>query len=193
VCATLRRWIDHQQRELPWLAGPCLSAVHRVGVTPPSGGDLRIVQRFLVGAEADAPTVIEAINRCIAAAGDPGPALPPDAQGALAAAVERFFELLTAAYGQLHAAVRTGHRRDTEKVIAQWQERLDDAADDVDERAQVLSGERPTIAPAPKPSWGNRDRPGCALTFVVVALLTAAALVWGVLSGWPAEPFPFSP
>jgi hypothetical protein len=191
VCATLRRWSEHQQRELPWLAGPCLSAVHRAGVTVPSTGHLHVVQRFLVGAEAEPDTVLAAIDHCLAEVGDAGPELPPDARGALAAAVDRFFELLTSAYAQLHHPVRTGHRRDAEDVIALWQPRLDDAADDVDERAKVLTGQRQVAPPPSKPPRGTRDRPGCALVFVVLALLTAFLLVSAVLQGWPAQPVDF--
>ena len=191
VCATLRRWTERQQRELPWLAGPALSAVRRAGVTVESGGSLRVVQRFLVGAEADAGAVRGAVHRCLDEAGDAGPPLPPDAAGALAQAVEHFFDLLTTVYAELHEPVRSGHRRDAEDVIARWQSRLDDAADEIDERAKVLTGERSVTAAAPKPGWGNRDRPGCALGFVVVALLTAAVLVWAVMHGWPAQPLEF--
>ena len=191
VCATLRRWHEHQQRELPWLAGPGLSALRRAGVSAPSDGDLRIVQRFLVGAESDAQSVLRAIERCAAEAGDPGPPMPPDARGALADAVDRFFDLLTAAYAQVHVPVRTGHRRDADDVIALWQPRLDDAADDVDERAKVVTGEHAVRSAPAKLAWGSRDRPGCALAFVVVALLVAAGLVWSVMNGWPAEPIPF--
>ena len=188
VCAMLRRWNERGQRELPWLAGPALSAVGRAGVVVTPDGSVRVVQRFLVGAEADAGAVLGAIDRCLAEAADAGPALPPDAAGALADAVEHFFDLLTALYAELHDPVRTGHRRDAEDLIARWQPRLDDAADDVDERAKVLTGERRVTTSAPKRAWGTRDRPGCAVGFVVVALLTAAVLVWAVMHGWPAQP-----
>ena len=191
VCRTLRRWNEHQQRELPWLAGPGLSALRRTGVTPPPAGDLKTVERFLVGVETDPQAVRAAIDRCVAAAGDPGPPLPPDAIGALDDAVRRFFELLVRAFTELHQSVRTGHRRNADEIIALWQDRLDAAAEDIDERAKVLSGERPVSAPRPKPARGSRDHPGCALAFVVIALLTAAVLVWAVVHGWPAQPVEF--
>ena len=191
MCAALRRWRDHQQRELPWLAGGFLSAVGRAGVSVASTPDLRAVQRFLVGAEADADAVGAAINGCLDAAGEPGPAVAPDARGALVQASDHYLELLTTAYTQLHQPVRTGHRRDADDVVRLWQTRLDDAADAVDERAKVLTGERPTTAVPRKPARGTRDRPGCALGFVAIALLAAAALVWAVLNGWPVEPLPF--
>ena len=99
-------------------------------------------------------------------------------------------ELLVSVYGELHAAVRSGHRRDTDELIARWQPRLDDAADEVDDRAKLLSGQRPPPVRAKRP-WGTRDRPGCALAFVALALVAAAAMVWAVLQGWPAEPVSF--
>lgn len=191
VCQTLRRWNAHQHRELPWLAGPGLSALRRTGVTPPPAGDLKTVERFLVGAETDPQAVMAAVDRCVAEAGERGAPLPPDASGALADAVDRFFDLLVAAFAQLHQPVGAGHRRKVDEIIALWQDRLDEAADDIEERAKVLSGEHRVAAPPPKPAWGSRDRPGCALAFVVIALLTAAVLVWAVMQGWPAQPVDF--
>ena len=150
-----------------------------------------MVQRFLIGAESDAEAVMAAIDGCVAEAGDPGPPIPPDARGAVADAVDRFFDLLAAAYARMHEPARSGHRRDLDDLVAQWQPRLDEAATDVEERAKVLAGRTPAVPVAAKRPWGTRDRPGCALGFVVVALVTAAALVWAVLHGWPAEPVSF--
>lgn len=188
VCATLRTWSAQGQGELPWLAGPGLSAVRRAGAAVPFDEDLKVIERFLVGAQADAHIVEAAVDRCAEHAGDPGPALPPDAGGALAEAVEHFFELLTGAYAQLHAPVRGAHRRDADQVLAQWRPRLDEAGDEAQERAKVLTGERPVATARRKPARGSRDRPGCAIAFVGAALLTAAVMVWAVLHGWPAQP-----
>lgn len=192
MCGSLGRWRDNQQRELPWLAGGAFSALQRVSVTPPTGAGVQMIERFLVGGERDAATVQDAVNRCLGAVGDPGPPLPPDARGALVDAVERFFDLLGDVYGELHPVVRDGHRRYVDQTLAQWQRRLDAAADDIEERALLLAGFHTPIPPPPKRPRGSRDHPGVALAFVVLALLGAGVMLYAVLHGWPMEPFDFA-
>ena len=188
----LGKWRDNQQRELPWLAGAAFSALQRANVKPPAGAGVKTLERFLVGVERDENVVLDAINRCVAAVGDPGPPLPLDARGALVDAVERFFDLLADVYAALHPVVRDGHRRYVDQVLDQWQPRLDAAAADIEDRALRLSGvNRPVGAPAKRPR-GSRDRPGVALLFVVLALLGAAVMLYAVLHGWPMEPFDFA-
>ena len=187
----LGRWRDNQQRELPWSAGAAFSALHRVDVPPPSGASVQTLERFLVGGERNPDAVRDAINRCHSALGQPAPPLPPDAQGALVAAVERFFDLLADLYGALHPVVRDGHRRYVDQVLAQWQPRLDAAAAEIDERAEVLAGLHTPWTPPAKRHRGSKDRPGVALAFVVLAVLGAALMLYAVLNGWPMEPFEF--
>lgn len=189
VCSKLQLWRDRGQRELPWLAGPAFSALASVSVAPPEGADLTVLKRFLIGMEADAPLVLESIDRCAVEAGPPGPPLPPDARGALVDATDRFFDLLAEAYGSMHTTVRTGHRRYVEDLLAEWQPRLDEAAADIKERADVLQGRRrPAAAPPRKPV---PERSGLAAFFVLLALLGATAVLWLVVQGWPLVPVGF--
>ena len=191
VCRTTARWRDRGQRELPWLAGPCLSALRKVDVAPPKGSDVMLVQRFLVGAETEPAPVAEAVQRCRAQRGDQAPPLPPDARGALVDAVEHFFNTLVAAYGQAHEGARSGHRRDVDQALASWQERLDQAAEEVDDRTQVLLGLRAARSAPTRRRRRHPDRPAFATGFVLIALLTALVVMWLVLQGWPAQPVSF--
>ena len=187
VCRTFAQWRSRSQRELPWLAGPAFSALGAVAIPPPAGEDVRVVERFLLGAETDPQRVRASIEACKADAEEPV-AQPPDARGALLAAVERFFDVLGETYAQLHRPVRDGHRRYVDEAVSERQPALDLAASDIRERTLVLRGRAPVVAPPPR---RVPDRAGLALGFVLLALLTAATIVWLVLQGWPMEPVPF--
>ena len=186
-------WNDRGQRELPWLAGPAFSALQLLGVTLPRGPDVLVVERFLVGTPTSPERLASALDSCEVAAGGASPGLAPDARGAVVEGTERFFELLAQTYEELHPSVRDGSRRITDEIVALWQRRLDSAADDLHFRATRL------VTPSAPPPRERRkitgrrrraDRPGFALLFVVVALLTAAYMLWMVLQGWPAVSVP---
>lgn len=148
---------------------------------------VRTVGRFLVGAETDADAVLDAVDRCIALAGDEGPPLPPDARGVLIDATDRFFDLLSEAYGDVHTAVRRDDPGAADRAVDRWQIELRGAAEDVDDRAAVLRGLRPTPANGPRDGRSPADHPGLAMAFVALAIVTAAVVMWLVLHGWPAQ------
>ena len=186
VCRTFDQWRTHAQRELPWLAGPAFSALAAIEVPPPAGEEVRVLERFLLGAETDAGRVRTAIVACSA---DPlPPPQPPDARGTLVDAVERFFAELADTYAALHHAIREGHRRYANDTVADRQATLDDAAAAIEERTLVLRGMAHVPVPPPRPV---RDRGAFAVVFAALALLTAAVVVWMVLQGWPMAPVPF--
>lgn len=186
VCATFAQWRQHSQRELPWLAGPAFSALNAIDVPPPAGDQVRVLERFLVGAETDPGRVRTAIVAC---SGETLPApQPPDARGALVDAVDRFFGELTQTYDELHQAIRDGHRRYADDTVAARQPALDAAADAIEDRSLVLRG---LAHVAPPPARKVRDRGAFAVVFAALALMTAAVVVWLVLQGWPMQPVPF--
>ena len=185
VCASLRQWQERGERELPWLAGAGLSALGRVAAAPTGGTELQVLERFLVGGETDPERVRIALAILEVREDRDLPALPPDARGGLAAAVARFFEVLGLAYAACHRAVRDGHRRRVDEIVAQWQPQLDSAAAVINERAQVLTGRTPHVAvPAPR---FVPDRLGLAVGYAVLAVLGASAVLWLVLQGWPMK------
>lgn len=173
------------------MSGPYFSAVDSLGVTPPRLDQAKLLERFLIGVETDPEVVLDAIDGCAAAAGPPGPPPAPDARGALLNAAQGFFELLETAYSELHPLVRDERRRQTEDAVARWQDRLEAAAADVAERAQLLAGLRVRAASVPRPGRRSRDRPALAVAFVIVALLLAGSVLWLVQHGWPIEPVTF--
>ena len=186
VCRTFEQWRKHSQRELPWLAGPAFSALNVIAVAPPDGEEVRVLERFLVGAETDPGRVRTAIVAC---SGEALPApQPPDARGALVDAVDRFFIELGETYTELHQAIRDGHRRYADDTFAQRQPALDDAADAIEERTLVLRGRAHVQPPPGRPV---RDRGAFAVVFAALALLTAGVVVWLVLQGWPMQRVPF--
>ena len=186
VCRTFEQWRVRSQRELPWLAGPAFSALSTIDVAPSAGDHVRVLERFLVGAETDAGKIRTAIVTC---SGEPLPApQPPDARGALVEAVERFFAELGDIYAEMHHSVRDGHRRYADDTIAARQSDLDAAAAAIEERTLVLRG---LARVAPPPARTVRDRAAFAVVFAALALLTATVVVWLVLQGWPMQPVPF--
>ena len=187
ICRTFAQWQNRSQRELPWLAGPAFSALGAVAIPPPAGEDVRVLERFLLGAETDPQRVRSAIALCRADV-QVAPPQPPDARGALVAAVERFFSILSETYAQMHRPIRDGHRRYLDDAVEERQSALDLAASDIRERTLVLQGRSPAVKPPPR---RVPDRAGLALGFVLLALLTAATVVWLVLQGWPMTPVPF--
>lgn len=186
VCRTFDQWRKRSQRELPWLAGPAFSALNAIGVAPPAGEDVRVLERFLLGAETDPVRVRTAIVACSTEA-LPAPQ-PPDARGALVDAVERFFVELGETYSELHHAIRDGHRRYADDTVAARRPALDDAAATIEERTLVLRGMAHVQPPPPRKV---RDHGALAVVFAALALLTAAVVVWMVLQGWPMQPVPF--
>lgn len=193
MCATFTSWRRFQQRELPWLAGPGLSALAELGVAPEVDQDLTVVSRFLIGGDAD-PTGVNLAIKHDAQAEPSSGTVPPDARAALVACVERYFTLLVDAYAQLHPAVRDGRRRDADALCEHWQERLDEAAEQIEERGRVVLGLRqPAIAADhDQPTRRQRrDRTTPTVIFVAIALTLAAMMVYAVLQGWPVEPLPF--
>ena len=183
VCASLQRWRDKGERELPWLAGPGLSALGRVAAAPRAGTELHVLERFLVGAETD-PDRVRIAVAILEAREEPGIALAPDARGALAAAAARFFDLLGMTYAACHRAVRDGQRRRVDDIVAQWQPQLDAAAEQIEERAQVLT-EGAAHTPVIPPARRVPDRGLFAVAFVILALVGAGCVLWLVLQGWP--------
>ena len=178
-------WRERGERELPWLAGPGLSALGRVAAAPAGGTELQVLERFLVGGETDPERVHIALAILEVREDRSLPEVPPDARGALAASAARFFDLLGMAYAACHRAVRDGQRRRVDDIVAQWQPQLDSAAAVIDERAQVLTGRPPHVAvPAPR---FVPDRLGLAVGFAVLAVLSAGAVLWLVLQGWPMK------
>jgi hypothetical protein len=194
VCATFTRWRMYDQRELPWLAGPGLSALAELEVIPEADDDLRVVQRFLVGGDADPARDALPIEHDAASATSTG-TVPPDARAALVSCVERYFALLEEAYGELHPAVRDGRRRDVDALCERWQERLDEAADQIEERGRVVRGlRRPEVAaahPAPQRRHRRFDRPAATAIFLILAFTAAGMMLYAVLQGWPMAPLPF--
>lgn len=188
VCEALALWRSRGHDELPWLASPGLSVLADLGVTGPAGADLQVLERFLLGAESDADQVLASIDRAVADAGPSAAAPPPDARGALVDVTERFFDLLDEGYREISGAVRRRHRGEVDGLISAWQPRLDEAAADIEARAEVLRQGRPRAAPSPKPV---KERAALAAGFVVLALLTAGVMLWLVLQGWPMEPVSF--
>lgn len=188
VSATLQRWRERGDRELPWLAGPAFTALGKLRMTPPHGEDVTAIERFLIGAETDQARVSEAI----AALGSASVtvSLPPDFRGALVESVDRFFELLGEAYGAISDEVLAGHRRTVDTLADQWQERLDEAAHDIQDRIHVLIGARRPAASGRKPRR-HPDRVGVAVAFVVIALAVATTVLWMVLQGWPMQSIDF--
>ncbi|MPZ74823.1 MAG: hypothetical protein GEU74_16700 [Nitriliruptorales bacterium] len=184
-------WRQTGQRELPWLAGPGLSALTELGVPPPAGDDVRVLQRFLVGAEADPRTVNVAFERDTQTAARPGPSVPPDARAALVATVERYFALLVEAYAELHQPIVAGDRQSAEVVCERWRTRLDDAARKIEERGQVVLGLRRPVAARSGPARQTHDHPGWAVGFVVLAVCIAALLLWAVSQGWAMDSVDF--
>ena len=187
VCAVLQRWRERGDGELPWLAGPAFTAMGTLGLPPPDGEHVTTVERFLIGAETDPSRLTQAM----AALADLSVTvtLPPDFRGALVESVDRFYEVLAEAYAALHDEVLAGHRRSVEDLIEQWQPQIDDAAHDISERIQVLSGTpRTNIGP---PRRRQSDRAGVAMAFVMIALLVAATVMWMVMQGWPMESVDF--
>ena len=187
VCASMQHWRDRRERELPWLAGPGLSALSRIAAAPAGGTELQVLERFLVGAETDPDRVRVAIAILEVREDRQEPPVPPDARGALVEAASRFFHLLGLAYAACHRPVRDGHRMRVDDVVAQWQPQLDSAAAVITERARVLTGETAHVPVAP-PRRVVHDRLPLAMGFAVVALLTAGAVIWMVLQGWPMKP-----
>ncbi|HVM20703.1 MAG TPA: hypothetical protein VM307_12160 [Egibacteraceae bacterium] len=188
VCDSLATWRRHGQRELPWLAGPVFSSLAHLGVGPPTAPAASIVERFLVGDTVAPADVRDAVAQCIADAGEEGPPLPPDMRGALVDSVERFFDLLAGTYRDLRRPVINGHRRTADDTIDQWRPRLDAAARDVAERADVVAGRVQRTTPRAR---GAADRPGVALGFAVVAVVLAAVVLFLVSNGWPMSPVRF--
>ena len=187
VCQTLQRWRERGDRELPWLAGPAFTALGTLGLPPPDGEDVTTVERFLVGAETDPAHLTDAITALDGLS--VSVSLPPDFRGALVDAVDRFYEVLSQAYAALHPEVVAGHRRSVDDVVERWGPRLDEAAHDISERIQVLSGTPRT--PAGRPRRRPPDRAGVATAFVLIALLVAATVIWMVMQGWPMESVDF--
>ena len=193
MCATFTRWRRYEQRELPWLAGPGLSALAELEVVPEGDDDLRVVQRFLVGGDADPTGVDLAIEHDAHAQPSTG-TVPPDARAALVACVERFFALLADAYAELHPGVRDGRRRDVDDLCERWQARLDEAAAQIEERGRVVRGlRRPEVASShpPPERRRRRDRPAATIVFLIIAFTAAAMMLYSVLQGWPVGPLPF--
>lgn len=174
---------------MPWLAGGGLSALAALGVAPPAGHDVQVLQRFLVGAEVDPRAVVLAVEQ--AAASPPtAPQVPPDARGALLHTVERFFALLAEAYGDLHGPAATGDRATFDQRSEMWRERLDDAARHLEERGRVVRGEhQPAAATARRRR--RQDHAGLAILYVALALTIAALMLWAVAHGWPVESVDF--
>lgn len=147
---------------------------------------MTVVERFLIGAETRPEHVEDAVVALELEGLRPEPPLPPDARGVLLDAVDRYYALLGDAYGEVSAEVQLGHRRTTDTLLEQWQVRLDQAADEIEERVLVLVG-TPRAAPAPA-RRRVRDHAGLALGFVLIALGLAATVIWLVLQGWPMQP-----
>lgn len=185
VCESMQRWRDRNERELPWLAGPGLSALGRVAAAPAAGQELQVLERFLVGAESDPQRVRVAIA-ILEAREDRGFVVPPDARGALADAATRFFDLLALAYAACHRAVRDGQRRRVDDIVAQWRPQLDAAAREIEERALVLI-EGPAHTKVVPPARRVPDRGAFAVVFVILALLGAGGVLWLVQQGWPIK------
>jgi len=189
VCAALRSWRQHGQRELPWLAGPVFSALGAASLPAPTGPDVTTLERFLLGVETDPVRVSSAID-AVSAAGADAPTLPPDARGTLVDAVEEFFTTLATVYATVSDTVREGHRRYVDDQIAEAQPRLDAAVALVHERARLLGRvEQPT--PKRRVTRHHRDRNAVAIGFVLLALIGACVMVYAVLMGWPMEPLDF--
>lgn len=190
MCATFAAWRAAGHRDIPWLAGPGLSALAELDVPPPSGEDVQVLQRFLVGADADPRSVNLAVDHDAAETLDT-PEVPPDARAALVASVERFFALLVAAYAELRHAVVTDDREGVDTLAVQWQTRLDDAAQQIEERGRVVRGLRQPAATTPTAPRKRRDHAGLAIVFVAMALTIAALMLWAVSHGWPVESVDF--
>ncbi len=150
LCDGLARWYRRYGRELPWLAGPALSLLD--GITAEDvvrDADAAAVGRFLVGAEHDPARALAAAFACRRRAdavtsgelpGDDDRLVDALWRGALVAAVERFFVLLTDVYAQLHAPLRDGRRNDAQAIIDAAAPGLESAAGRIGALATRIGG-----------------------------------------------------